>query len=405
MLVKLESILSQLQTLVEGFDASGLDRAQSLELYEKLCVGERMMHAAKALAGKHVSDSRAWYQTEHKSPAHFMAAASGTSISRQCNLLDVADELPKLPQTDKAFRSGALTEDKVIDLVSAAVLDPQSEEELLILAEATALEEFRLECARVRHAASSEEQRHQRAHRRRHLRHWIDIDGAFRLSASMTVEAGAEIWAALEPYRQKVAARSSRKGRKAKAPAGAVMADSLLEMARHHRNTGDDPLRPAPRAAVHVRLDYEALMRGYTMPGELCEVPGVGPISVRQVHGLLGDAILTAVVMDKTDIRNVIKMGRVIPARLEAALIERDQCCVVPGCGERHGLEKDHVVEVHRGGPTTLYNLCRLCGWHHYLKTHHGWLLKRRLGHWLWEDPGGEPPTLESLQQELCTTG
>ncbi|HEX2148625.1 MAG TPA: hypothetical protein VHI31_00415 [Actinomycetota bacterium] len=405
MLVKLESILSQLQTLVEGFDASGLDRAQSLELYEKLCVGERMMHAAKALAGKHVSDSRAWYQTDHKSPAHFMAAASGTSISRQCNLLDVADELPKLPQTDKAFRSGALTEDKVIDLVSAAVLDPQSEEELLILAEATALEEFRLECARVRHAASSEEQRHQRAHRRRHLRHWIDIDGAFRLSASMTVEAGAEIWAALEPYRQKVAARSSRKGRKAKAPAGAVMADSLLEMARHHRNTGDDPLRPAPRAAVHVRLDYEALMRGYTMPGELCEVPGVGPISVRQVHGLLGDAILTAVVMDKTDIRNVIKMGRVIPARLEAALIERDQCCVVPGCGERHGLEKDHVVEVHRGGPTTLYNLCRLCGWHHYLKTHQGYVLKRRLGHWVWQGSEAKQTTLEELKGELCAFG
>ena len=103
MLVKLESILSQLQDLVEGFDASGLDRAQSLELYEKLCVGERMMHAAKALAGKHVSDSRAWYQTDHKSPAHFMAAASGTTISRQCNLLDVADELPKCPRPTRRF--------------------------------------------------------------------------------------------------------------------------------------------------------------------------------------------------------------------------------------------------------------------------------------------------------------
>ena len=141
-----------------------------------------------------------------------------------------------------------------------------------------------------------------------------------------------------------------------------MLADALLEMARHDRTAGDAPLRPAPRAQIHVRLDYEAMMRGYTLPGEICEVPGVGPISVAEANGMLGDAIVTAVVMDKTDIRNVIRMGRVIPAKLETALIERDQCCVVPGCPERHGLEKDHVVGVHEGGPTTLYNTtCAAC--------------------------------------------
>ncbi|CAN5890192.1 HNH endonuclease signature motif containing protein [soil metagenome] len=372
MFERLENILGQLQAFVEGFDASGLDRAQSLELYEKLGAGERMFCAAKALAGVQICDSNAWYNTHYKSPAHFMAAASGTTVSHQCRMLDVAELLPKLPETDKAFRCGALTEDKVIDLVSAAALDPDSEEGLLVMAEAAALEEFRAGCARVRHAASSEAERHQRAYDRRYLRHWIDIEGNHRFSASMTPEAGAEILAALEPHRVKVAARNSRRGYKGKAPAGAVLADALLEMAEHDRSAlSSDPMRPGPRAAVHVRLDYTALMRGHTVPGEICKVPGVGPISVREVHRLLGDAVVTAVVMDKTDIRNVIKLGRVIPARLEAALIERDQYCVVPGCGEREGLENDHVVEIHRGGPTTLYNLARLCGWHHYLKTHH----------------------------------
>jgi len=394
-----------LQALVEGFHASGLDRAQSLELYEELCRGERLMHAAKALAGQQLADCNAWYQTHHKSPAHFMAATAGITISHQCNMLDVADYLPRLPETDKAFRSGALTEEKVIDLVSAAALDPESEEGLLVLAEAASLEEFRAECARVRHAASSEVQRHQRAHKRRHLRHWINLDGEFRLSGSFTPEAGAQILAAIEPYRQKVADRSSRKGRKGKAPAGAVLADALLQMARHDRTAGDGPANPGPRAMIHLRLDYEAMMRGYTLPGEICEVPGVGPISVAEANTMLGDAIVSAVVMDNTDIRNVIKMGRVIPARLEAALRERDQCCVVPGCGERQGLEKDHVVPVHQGGPTTLYNLCRICGWHHYLKTHHGWKLRRRLGHWLWEGPFAEQTSLEELRGEFCAIG
>ncbi len=403
MFERLENILSQLQAFVEGFDASGLDRAQSLELYEKLCVGERMMHAAKALAGKQLADCRAWYETDHKSTAHFMAATAGTTISHQCHMLEVADLLPELPETDKAFRSGALTEEVVIDLAFAAALDPESEEGLLVLAEAASLEEFRAECARVRHAASSEEQRHERAHKRRYLRHWIDLDGAFRLSGSFTPEAGARIISAIEPYRQKVSDRLSKRGRKGRAPSGAVLADALVEMAGHDRTAGDD--KPGPRAMIHVRLDYEAMMRGYTVPGEICEVPGVGPISVAQANSMLGDALVTAVVMDGTDIRNVIKLGRVIPARLEAALIERDQCCVVPGCGERHGLEIDHIVPVHRGGPTTLYNLGRMCGWHHYLKTHQGYVLGRRLGHWLWDGPYAVQITLEELRGELCPIG
>ncbi|HEU4869103.1 MAG TPA: hypothetical protein VFV09_15435, partial [Actinomycetota bacterium] len=55
----------------------------------------------------------------------------------------------------------------------------------------------------------------------------------------------------------------------------------------------------------------------------------------------------------------------------------------------------DHVVPVHRGGPTTLYNLGRMCGWHHYLKTHQGYVLGRRLGHWLWDGPYAVQITLE----------
>ena len=248
MFERLENILSQLQAFVEGFDASGLDRAQSLELYDRLCRGERLMHAAKALAGKQLMECRAWHDTGHRSPAHFMAAVAGTTISHQCHMLEVADLLPRLPETDRAFRSGALTEEKVIDLAFAAALDPESEEGLLVLAEAASLEEFRDECARVRHAASSEAQRHERAHRRRYLRHWIDLDGAFRLSASFTPEAGAQIISALEPYRHKVSDRLSKRGRKGRAPSGAVLADALVEMAEHDRTAGNDG--SGPRAMI-----------------------------------------------------------------------------------------------------------------------------------------------------------
>ena len=149
------------------------------------------------------------------------------------------------------------------------------------------------------------------------------------------------------------------------------------------------------------------MTRGHTVAGEICEVPGVGPIPVSTVHEWIehNDPLITALLVDGDDIRKVVKLGRHIPAKLEAALTERDQCCVVPGCGEIYDLQTDHVVEVHRGGPTTLYNLARLCAWHHYLKTHFGYILRRHLGHWLFEDPGGIPPDLDDLQQQLSEVG
>lgn len=133
----------------------------------------------------------------------------------------------------------------------------------------------------------------------------------------------------------------------------------------------------------------------------------MGPVPVETVRGWMKqkDAYVAAILTDGDDIRKVVRVGRDIPAKLEMALRERDQCCVVPGCGEVYDLQVDHVVEMERGGPTTLYNLCRLCSWHHYLKTHHRYILRRRLGHWLWEDPGGIPPDLDDLQQELSAAG
>ena len=53
------------------------------------------------------------------------------------------------------------------------------------------------------------------------------------------------------------------------------------------------------------------------------------------------------------------------------------------------------------GGRTELANLCRLCRFHHYLKTHHGWRITRRGKRWLWEGTHGPPPDPDAPQPEL----
>jgi hypothetical protein len=63
------------------------------------------------------------------------------------------------------------------------------------------------------------------------------------------------------------------------------------------------------------------------------------------------------------------RITRTINRRLRRALEHRDRCCAVPGCGATRGLQAHHIEHWEDGGPTELWNLCLLCGFHHRL--HH----------------------------------
>ena len=147
---------------------------------------------------------------------------------------------------------------------------------------------------------------------------------------------------------------------------------------------------PACRAPYHVRVDHTAFRRGHVEAGETCEIPGIGPIPVATARALAADAVISAVVADGVDVKAVAHLGRTIPAHVRTALIARDPACVVPGCHTRDGLEIDHIVAFAAGGATCLANLCRLCRWHHYLKTHHGGRLTGGPGDWGWQLPVDE---------------
>ena len=124
------------------------------------------------------------------------------------------------------------------------------------------------------------------------------------------------------------------------------------------------------------------------MEGETCEIPGVGPVSVQHARDLLGDALLDVIITDGVDVTTVVRPRRNIPTPLATAIMERDQYCVVPGCGKRLGLEKDHWQRpVKNDGEASYDNLVRLCKHHHYLRTHQGWILTGGPGNWHFDPP------------------
>lgn len=64
-------------------------------------------------------------------------------------------------------------------------------------------------------------------------------------------------------------------------------------------------------------------------------------------------------------------MGRNIPAHLRTALDELYDECTVEGCHVNEHLEVDHNIPVEEQGPTALWNLNKLCPWHHDQKHLH----------------------------------
>ena len=231
---------------------------------------------------------------------------------------------------------------------------------------------------RVVAGATDEAERHRQVHKSRYFKSWTDLDGSFNVRGRMTVANGALVMAALKPIQDEIfkAARQSGAHERPEAyAADALMA--LCEKATSKQASESGGKATRPNAVMHIRVDINALKRGHTENGEVCEIAGVGPIPVATATAYLGEAFLKLLVIDGVDIKTVAHMGRHIPAPLRTAVEERDRVCQVPTCDVTLGLEIDHIKPFAEGGAASLDNLVRLCKRHHLQKTHDGYRLKR----------------------------
>ena len=174
----------------------------------------------------------------------------------------------------------------------------------------------------------------------------------------------------------------------------AHLADALVELARP-----DSAAQRGPETMVHVMVDYDALMRGHTVGGEQCEIPGIGPIPVTLARQMAEDAILKVLLTKGVDVVAVAHAGYTIPAHLRTALETRDDKCIVPRCDRRRDLQNDHRNAFSRTRVTKLEDLGRLCKWHHYMKTFLGYTYRGGPGIWQWIPPEDREIDLSPLRK------
>jgi hypothetical protein len=358
-----ESVES-LRRFVAGFDPAALDGAQARELAEQLAELERLAGAGRTLAAKRVAETAAWAGGGFRDAGAWLASVAGTTVGKARATIETAERLERLPATESALRAGRLSDAQAEVVARAASADPSAERQLLACASRSGVKGLKTEAARVEAAVSTnQDERYATVRARRFVRHRAlsDVEGLLEMRGPL--DKTAAVAAALVPYEREQFEQA--RGREVRELPEALAFDALVQLANDAAGGrfADAPSR-AP-ATIVVRVDKTAFDRGRSEPGEVCEIPGVGPVPVSVARKLAEDAILKALITDGIDVRSISHLGRTIPARLRTAIEELYPTCAVDGCEVDRWLETDHKVPVAEGGATEMTNLQRLCPHHH----------------------------------------
>jgi hypothetical protein len=250
------------------------------------------------------------------------------------------------------------------------------------------MRELRAEKERVVAAAADEAEARRRAKRDRYLRTWTQ-GFATHGSFSGPTEEVAKILSALEPLARARFDQARTAGERESRDA--YRFDALVTAVTTTTTGTSRSKRSDPTACVLVGL--QPLLDGKTGPGEICEIPGVGPVPVAHAREVLSHGLLQLVITDGVDVQTVVSPTRHVPTALKIAIALRDRVCKIRSCDHDHALERHHTPPFEQSHRTTYRELGNLCPRHHDLVTHRGFgTTDNHDGTWDLHAPAHAPP-------------
>ena len=202
------------------------------------------------------------------------------------------------------------------------------------------------------------------AHRNRFLRLAPDHHGSMRITGQLPLADAALLTAqldALMPPASKYTSTNETPTRDAR------RADALVLLTQHAASGGTLPSHGVDRPHVHITMDYDTLVTGLgnvTLLGA-----GGDRLSASDARRLACNADLIPMVLGTTSRPlDVGRTHRLFTPALRAAIVQRDQGCVFPGCTTPPApCQAHHIIPWWSGGDTCLANGVLLCPHHHRL--------------------------------------
>lgn len=137
-------------------------------------------------------------------------------------------------------------------------------------------------------------------------------------------------------------------------------ADALGDLARSFLEGSETPIVGGERPHLNVHVDVPAL-KGEA--GGLHETEDGMVLDPALIDQITCDASVSRIVFGPdSEVLDVGRKTRVIPAGLRRAVVARDRHCVAPGCGRSaKWCDVHHLAGWADGGETVIDNLCLLC--------------------------------------------
>jgi Domain of unknown function (DUF222)/HNH endonuclease len=317
-----------------------------------------------------------WRGSGARDMAHWLAMRQGISQWKARRWIAAAHALEHLTDLSRAFSTGELGIDKVVELARFATF----ESEAGLIRWATFVS-----CAAVRRRADLEVRGAiddvREAERARFLNWWhLDDGNRLGLEAELPAAQGAIVTSALQRVADTLPVLP---GEEDPSSSEARRADALVALCSNRLADDADPDRAT--VVVHARLGDLAATHGSA------EVEGGGRIHPETARRLLCDGRVQTVLEDQDG--EPLRLGRLSrepSAAMMRLLRYRDVECRFPGCGTRRFTQAHHIVWWGDGGATDLDNLVLVCFFHHKLVHEHGWAVRRDEGGGLhWNRPDG----------------
>ncbi|MDQ3646557.1 MAG: HNH endonuclease [Actinomycetota bacterium] len=297
-----------------------------------------------------------------------LARMTGSSVGKARDTVATAGVLSTSGQLDHALRSGAISVDQASEIARAEASAPGVAEELIAVANE---EPFHVLRDKARKTALEAEQHRglgARQHTSRTGRSYSDGLGMTHIHLTFEPHIGTPIVSQAEAEATRLSRAARSKG--TPEPFERHLADAYAKML-----AGGPVKGPAKRPELVVVVSHEVITRGWrdVRSGELCKIPGVGPVAPEVAREIARDAFLSGVLYDGKDLRNFNRWTRHIPIEVQIAL----ELGAPPGfdgvvcvdCGNHFRTEFDHVEPRVRGGPSSNRNVEPRCGGCHKAKT------------------------------------
>jgi hypothetical protein len=352
--------LSEAIELIEkanaGLEPELLASEHARELLGLYAKAERLISFGKASLARKVDN------------AVELARITGTSIKRAEETVATGKALHSSDDLSQAFQHGDLSLDQATEIARAEESSPGAARDLLRVAQE---EPFRALRERARKTVLEAEQHRGLATRQREARSarsYSDGLGMTHIHLTFEPHVATRIVARAEVEAQRLARAAKKAG--------------VLEPFERHaadayaKALSGGPIKgPARRPELVVLVSYEVAKRGWkdVRQGEVCKIPGVGPVAPSVAKEIADKAFLNAVVFDGKDLRDFARWTKHIPVEIQIALELGDppqfdgvRCT---DCGNHFRAEFDHVEPRVAKGPTSTGNLDPRCYTCHQEKT------------------------------------